>query len=82
MTARDDAIHAALATGIPIHKGYIAGVLDAIPDGVLARLAIERGAIEDEGAWVDPNDDYRIHNEDERRPPNAYTLYRIAEAES
>jgi hypothetical protein len=82
MTARDDTINAVLATGILTHKTYIAEVIDAIPPGVLARLAIERGAIEDEGAWVDPNDDYRIHNEDERRPPNAYTLYRIAEAES
>ena len=46
MTARDDAIEAALATGIPIHKGYIAEVIDAVPPRVLAQLAIDTGALE------------------------------------
>jgi len=45
MSARDEAIATALATGVPIHKGYIAEVLDAVPGDMLVRLAIERGAL-------------------------------------
>jgi hypothetical protein len=79
VSAFDEAVAAALATGVPIHKSYIAEVLDAVPGAVLAQLAIERGGLEDDGTWVVPDDpeDYIVHYEDEDRPENAVTLYRL-----
>jgi hypothetical protein len=44
---RARAIKAALATGIPIHKGYIAEVIDAIPGDVHAHLAQQKGHDDD-----------------------------------
>ena len=46
MTARDEAIDAVLATGVPHHKAVIAEIVNSIPNDVLVRLAIERGALE------------------------------------
>jgi hypothetical protein len=64
--ARDKAITAALATGVPIHQGYIAEVIDAIPGDVLVDLAIERGALVESGreelASTETLPDGRIRN--------------------
>jgi hypothetical protein len=53
--------------------------LDAIPTDVLARLAIERGALIEAGVY-DPSD-YTVRStvyyEDEDRPDDAVPLYRL-----
>jgi hypothetical protein len=45
--ARDEAIAAVLATGIPVHKSVIDEVIRSIPPDVLVRYAVETGALVD-----------------------------------
>jgi len=79
----DDQVFAAIE-GTLEGAGYLPlfeHLIDAIPADVLARYAIERGGLDDDGTWVLPNDpdDYFVHYEDELRPDNAVSLYRLAE---